>query len=187
MIMSPGANAFLDASAHYHPMNTGDFTQSLGVLYSPCRRCAQRVMLPRTLIATLPCRSAAACRHLAATGTVPIFLRTVNHEKPADLFVVSLDACDGAGIDCVAAAFEIAIASPFAEARERPLLRRLARDPPFSTERRTYKRRSGRMMTNCGNTLFKFRPFAVDILGAYGVARLPVITARYSGPLVPVL
>jgi hypothetical protein len=141
MIMSPGANSFLDASAHYHPMNTGDFTQRLGVLYSPCRRCAQRVMLPRTLTATMPCRSAAACRHLAATGTVPTFLRTVNHEKPADLFVVSLDACDGAEIDCVAAAFEIAIASPFTEARERPLLRRLARDPPFSTERRTYKRR----------------------------------------------
>jgi hypothetical protein len=142
MIMSPGANTFLDASAHYHPMNTGDFIQHLGVLYSLCRRCAQRVTLPWTLTATVPYRSAAACRHLAATGTVPSFLRTVNHEKPADLLVVSQDACEGAGIDCVAAAFEIAIAFCFTEARERPLLRRVARDPPFSTERRTHKRRS---------------------------------------------
>jgi hypothetical protein len=38
------------------------------------------------------------------------------------------------------AAFKITIVSCFTETRERQLLRRIARDPLFSTERRTHKR-----------------------------------------------
>jgi hypothetical protein len=79
------------------------------------------------------------------------------HDRPADLYVASPDACEGDGTDWVASAFDVTIVSCYTETRERiPLLAASARatghaatlaksrrHPPFSTEGRTYKSCSG--------------------------------------------
>jgi hypothetical protein len=80
-ITSPGASAFLDASARYHSMNSGVFSlaiaRRLGVaLLLPEALCA-RVTLPWTLAETTLRSFATADRCLAATGTAPSCMRSV--------------------------------------------------------------------------------------------------------------
>jgi hypothetical protein len=51
-----------------------------------------------------------------------------NHDRPADLYLASPDACEGAGTDWVAAAFEVTVVSYITETREHsPLLLASAR------------------------------------------------------------
>jgi hypothetical protein len=80
-----------------------------------------------------------------------------NHDRPSDLYAASPHACESAGTDWVAAAFDVTVVSCFTETRERSLLvlasARAAGDaatvaesrrhPPFSTERRTCTSCSG--------------------------------------------
>jgi hypothetical protein len=51
-----------------------------------------------------------------------------NHDSPADLYGASPDACEGAGTDWVAVAFDVTVVSCFTETQERsPLLLASAR------------------------------------------------------------
>jgi hypothetical protein len=180
-ITSPGARAFLDAFARYHPMNTGVFTLAIarrpGVfVFPPQAICAaydapmdsrsdhalsfcsrgpvsrghRHGSLMHALSGAL--RDANLCSEREKCGLFPDTQGMPNHDRPADLYVASPDACEGAGTDWLAAAIDVTVVSWFTETRERsrpcshprgrPDMRLLslrpARHPPFSTERRTY-------------------------------------------------
>jgi hypothetical protein len=139
-ITSPGASAFLDASARYHSMNLGVFNlaiaQRLGVpLFPPQAFCAacDAPMDSRGDHALSFCNSGPVSRghrhgslmH-ALSGTVhdanlrseretggllPEKQERPSHDQPADLYVASRDAGEGDGTDWVAAAFDVTVVS----------------------------------------------------------------------------
>jgi hypothetical protein len=104
-----------------------------------------------------------------------------NHDRPADLYVASPDACEGAGPDWVAAAFEVTVVSSFTDTRERsPLLlasARAAGDAATLAESRktsTFLNREAdihELLRMNGDKprerCFQFHPFAVDVFGVY--------------------
>jgi hypothetical protein len=52
-------------------------------------------------------------------GLLPDKKGRPNHDRPAALYVASLDACEGDGTDWVAAAFDVTVVSCYTETRER--------------------------------------------------------------------
>jgi hypothetical protein len=147
-ITSPDATAFLDASARYHWMNSGVFTleiaRRLGVaLFPPQALCAacdapmdsrgdhalsfcnrgpvsrghRHGSLMHALSGTL--RDANVPSERETGGMLPDTQGRPNHDRPADLYVASLDACEGDGIDWVAVAFDFTVVSCYTETLER--------------------------------------------------------------------
>jgi hypothetical protein len=55
-------------------------------------------------------------------GLLPDMQGRPNHDRPADLYVASPDACEGDGTDWVAAAFDVTVVSCYTETRERSTL-----------------------------------------------------------------
>jgi hypothetical protein len=162
-ITSPGASAFLDASARFRSMNSGVFSlaivRSLGVAPFPpqalCAACDAPVD-SRGDHALSFCNSGPVSRGhrhgslmLALSGTLryanlrserekggllPDTQGRPNHDRPADLCVASPDACEGDGTDWVAAAFDVTVVSCYRETRERsPLLTASARAAGHAT------------------------------------------------------
>jgi hypothetical protein len=105
-----------------------------------------------------------------------------NHDRPGDLVVASPDACEGAGTDWVAAAFDVTVVSCFIETRERsPLLLASARaaghaaTPSKSRKTSAFLNREADIHESLTmnddepwKRSFQFRPFAVDVVGACG-------------------
>jgi hypothetical protein len=147
-ITSPGASVFLDASARYHPMNTGVFTlavaRRLGVSVFPpqatCAACDAPIdsrgdhalsfcssgLVSRghrhgSLMHALSgaLRDANLRSESAKFGLFPDTQGRPNHFRPADLYVASPDASEGDGTDRMAAAFDVTVLSCYTETRER--------------------------------------------------------------------
>jgi hypothetical protein len=105
-----------------------------------------------------------------------------NHDRPADLYVASPDACEGAGTDWVVAAFDVTVLSCFTETRERsPLLLASARAAGHAATLAESRKTSAFLNREADihellrmndeapwERSFQFRPFAVDVFGAYG-------------------
>jgi hypothetical protein len=102
--------------------------------------------------------------------------------RPAHHYVASPDACEGAGTDWVAAAFDVTVLSCFSETRERiPLLlasAQAARDAAALAEsrktsaflnREAYIHELLRLNDDSPwERSFQFHPFAVGVFGSYG-------------------
>jgi hypothetical protein len=147
-ITSPGASAFIDASARYHSMNCGVFTlaiaRRLGVALLPpqalCAACdapmdsrGDHVLsfynsgpvsrghrhgsLVQALSGTLSDATLRSEREKG--GLFPDMQGRPNHDRPADLYVASPDACEGDGTDWGAAAYDVTVVLCYTETRER--------------------------------------------------------------------
>jgi hypothetical protein len=145
-ITSPGASAFLDASARYHSMNSGVFSLAIS------RRLGVALFPPQALYAACDApmdsrghhalsfcncgpvsrghRNGSLMRALSGTrrdanlhsegekgGLLPDTQGRPNHDRPADLYVASPGACEGDGTDCVATAFDVTVVSCYTETR----------------------------------------------------------------------
>jgi hypothetical protein len=150
-ITSSGASAFFDASARYHPMNRGVFTLiggRLGVSVFPpqaiCAACdapmdfrgdhalsfgsskpVSRGQRHGSLMHALSgaLRDAKLRREREKCGLFPDTQGRRNHDRPADLYIASPDACEDTGTDWMGAAFDFTVVSCFTETREiSPLL-----------------------------------------------------------------
>jgi hypothetical protein len=109
-----------------------------------------------------------------------------NQDRPGDLYVASPDACEGAGTDWVAAAFDVTVVSCFTETRERSsLLLSSARAAGHATTLAESRKTSAflnreadihellRMNDDAQwERSFQFRPFGVDVVPTE-MARLP--------------
>jgi hypothetical protein len=127
-------------------------------------------------------RDANLCREREKGGLLPDTLERPNHDRPADIYVASPDACGGDGTDWVPAACNVTVASCYTETRERsPLLTAPARaaenaatlaeslNTSASLNREADIQELHRMNDEAlWKRSFQFRPFGVDVFGAYG-------------------
>jgi hypothetical protein len=208
-ITSPGASAFLDASARYHLMNPGVFAlaiaRRLGVSVFPsqaiCSAC-DAPMDSRGDHASLFCGSGPVSRghrhgslmH-ALSGTLHdanlrserekggLFPDTKRgHLTTTGLHVASPDACERDGTDWMAAAFDVTVVSCYTETRERSLLLTASERAAGHAAKLAESRRTSAFLNREADIQellrmhddapwersFQFRPFAVDVVGAYG-------------------
>jgi hypothetical protein len=113
-------------------------------------------------------------------GLLPDTQGRPNHDRPADLYVSSPDACEGDEIDWVAAAFDVTAVSCYTETRERsPLLTASARAAGHAATLAVSRKTSAFLNRKADiqellrmkdvapwERSFQFRPFGVDVFGA---------------------
>jgi hypothetical protein len=159
------------------------------------------------------CRSAAAGWCLAATGTalssmlsgalrdanlrserekgglLPATQGRPNHDCPAGLYVASPDACEGAGTDWVAAAFDFTVVTCCTETRDRsPLFLASARAAGHAATLAESRQTSAFLNREAAiqellwmnddapwKRSFQFHPFAVDVFGPYGAGATTIL------------